>query len=71
MAITHTFSAGTLEVFKDGVIQLYQPFKPTSTGDQPAWADEAEALEWLFHEESSQARFSSEELADYKNSLGA
>lgn len=71
MAITHTFSGGILNVYQDGVIQLHQPFRPTSTGEQPAWVDEAEALEWLFHEESSQARFNTEELADYKNSLGA
>jgi len=69
MAITHTFTNNNLEVFKDGVIQLSQPFRPTSTGDQPAWADEQEALEWFY--ENGSHRFTKEEIAEYQTSLGA
>jgi hypothetical protein len=44
--ITTNFINNTLEVYKDGMCIINQPFKPTSTGEQPNWASEAEALEW-------------------------
>ena len=69
MAITHTFINNSLEVFKDGVVQINQPFRPTSTGDQPAWETEQEALEWFY--ENGSHRFAKEEIEEYKISLGA
>jgi len=44
--ITTNFNNGTLEVYKNGQCIISQPFKPTSTGQQPNWENEAEALEW-------------------------
>lgn len=46
MAITTRFVGGAFEALKDGQVVVYQPFKPTATGEQPAWADEAEAMAW-------------------------
>ena len=69
MAITHTFVNGVFEAFKDGVIQIHQPFKPTSSGDQPGWESEQEALDWFYSEGNH--RFEEEEIASYQTSLGA
>lgn len=44
MTITATFNNGALTVFEDERQIIYQPFRPTATGEQPAWTDEAEAL---------------------------
>ena len=47
MAIQTQFENGAFSVIRDGRIALFQPFKPTSTGAQEAWADEQEALDWF------------------------
>lgn len=47
MAIRTQFENGAFSVIRDDRIALYQPFKPTPTGDQEAWADEQEALDWF------------------------
>ena len=46
MAITTSFSHGVFEARDGDQIVVYQPFKPTATGEQPAWADQAEADAW-------------------------
>ena len=46
MAITTRFVGVAFEALNDDQVIVYQPFKPTSTGDQPAWVDEAEAMAW-------------------------
>lgn len=45
--ITTNFVNNTLEVFKNDALIISQPFKPTSTGEQIAWINEAEALAWF------------------------
>lgn len=46
--ITTSFNNNNvLEIFKNNVLIISQPFKPTSTGEQVAWASEAEALAWF------------------------
>lgn len=46
MAITTSFTDGIFEAHDGDRIVVYQPFKPTETGAQPAWADQAEAEAW-------------------------
>jgi len=46
MAITTRFNDGTFEALNGEKVIVYQPFKPTPTGDQVAWADKAEADAW-------------------------
>lgn len=53
MAITTSFVNGIFEAHKDNVQIVYQPFKPTSTGEQVAWANEAEAMAWWNEAKSS------------------
>jgi hypothetical protein len=45
--ITTNFINNTLEVFKNGMLVISQPFKPTSTGEQISWTSESEALAWF------------------------
>jgi hypothetical protein len=45
--ITTNFTNGILEVYKNNHLIISQPFKPTSTGEQIAWANETQALEWF------------------------
>ena len=44
--LTTIFENGTFEVRNGEAVLVSQPFRPTSTGEQPAWVDEAEAIEW-------------------------
>jgi len=44
MTITATFNNGILDVYEDTCHIIHQPFRPNDTGEQPAWANEAEAL---------------------------
>ena len=44
--ITTKFESGVFEAWNGDIALIYQPFRPTSTGEQPAWADQAEALAW-------------------------
>lgn len=46
MTIATRYSNGNFEVLKDGNVIVSQPFKPTSTGEQLPWANEAEAVAW-------------------------
>lgn len=43
---TTSFNGGVFEAKIGDRIVVHQPFKPTSTGEQIAWATEAEALTW-------------------------
>jgi len=53
MAITTRYSNGNFEVLDDGKVIISQPFKPTPTGEQLPWADEAEAVAWWDASKSS------------------
>jgi CO dehydrogenase/acetyl-CoA synthase alpha subunit len=44
--LTTIFENGTFEVHNGEAVLVSQPFRPTSTGEQPAWVDEAEAMDW-------------------------
>ena len=44
--ITTKFESGVFEASSDDATLIHQPFRPTTTGEQPAWANEAEALAW-------------------------
>jgi len=46
MSITTSFIAGVFGASDGDRALVHQPFKPTSTGEQLPWADEAEALAW-------------------------
>jgi hypothetical protein len=46
MAITTSFNNGVFEATDGDRIKVYQPFKPTPTGEQLPWANEAEANAW-------------------------
>lgn len=46
MAITTSFSDGVFEAKDNDRILVYQPFKPTPTGEQLPWADQADADAW-------------------------
>ena len=43
---TVSFNGGVLEAKIGDRTVVSQPFKPTSTGEQQSWADEAEAMAW-------------------------
>jgi len=43
---TTSFNGGVFEAKIGDRIVVHQPFKPTSTGAQIAWTDEADALAW-------------------------
>lgn len=51
---TTTFNGGVFEAKLGDRVVVHQPFRPTSTGEQVAWADEAEALAWW---ESNKSQF--------------
>jgi len=44
--ITTKFEAGIFEAWNGDTALIHQPFRPTTTGEQPAWANEAEAMAW-------------------------
>ena len=44
MTITAIYNNGVLDVFDNDQHVIHQPYRPTSTGEQPAWTDEAEAM---------------------------
>lgn len=51
------FIDGALKVYENSEaytdrLMIVQPFKPTSTGEQEPWADEAEALAWFESQKS-------------------
>jgi hypothetical protein len=46
MAITTHYNDGVFEARDGDQILVYQPFKPTATGEQPAWANQEEADAW-------------------------
>lgn len=46
MDIRTVYTNGTFDVFDGELHLIHQPFKPTATGAQDPWADEAEALAW-------------------------
>ena len=44
--ININYKDNVLEVYKDDVLIISQPFRPTETGEQISWIDEADALAW-------------------------
>lgn len=47
MALVAKFTDGCLEVYRDDVLLVYQPFKPSATGEQLTWSNEQEALDYF------------------------
>jgi hypothetical protein len=46
MSIRTEYINGVFDVYDGERHLIHQPFKPTATGSQELWADEAEALAW-------------------------